>query len=558
MSCSCEHAVEQAEHGGCSCGCGQEAQSGHGQETGGSRREMIQLLAGAVLFGVSFFLPEGLWRSAGFLAAYLIVGWEVLLCAVRNIGKGKVFDENFLMVVATVGAFAIQEFAEGAAVMLFFQTGEFFQGLAVRRSRRSISDLMDIRPDSATVREDGVPRTVEPQAVRPGMLILVKPGEKVPLDGVVRAGTSSLDTSALTGESLPREVGQGAEILSGCVNLNGTLTVEVTADYGASTVSKILELVEHAGSRKSQTEQFITRFARYYTPAVVGLAALIAVVPSLFTGAWSTWVYRGLSFLVVSCPCALVISIPLGFFGGIGGASRAGVLVKGGNYLEVLAKSTTMVFDKTGTLTEGKFAITQILPAAGEGEAAEQKLLEIAAHCEAYSTHPISAAIRSAYGAEPDHEKLSGVKELAGRGLQAEYDATQYYVGNAALMETAGIDYAPVDAPGTVVYVASEDAYLGALLIQDRIKPDAKEGLRRLRRAGISRMVMLTGDSRSTGEQVARELELDAAYTQMLPDGKVEQVQKLLERQKDGEYLAFVGDGINDAPVLALADVGIA
>ena len=497
----------------------------------------------------------GIVKPLAYLIPYLVIGWDVLWKALRNIKNGQVFDENFLMSLATVGAFACGEYGEAVAVMLFYQVGELFQSVAVHRSRRSIAQLMDIRPDFANVeREEGLVQ-VDPEEVQVGELILVKPGERVPLDGTVEEGTSALDTAALTGESLPRDVGVGDEVVSGCVNLSGALRVRVKKPYGQSTVARILDLVENSSAKKARSEQFITRFARVYTPAVVVAAVVLAVLPPVLGfGTWNMWFTRALNFLVVSCPCALVISIPLSFFGGIGGASRRGILVKGGNYLETLARTQTVVFDKTGTLTQGKFSVTQILPQGME----EGELLEKAALAEGYSTHPISQAIRRQAG-ELDLSRLGEVEELAGMGVRAQVDGRAVLAGNRKLMAHFAISLPQGEDPvGTVVHVAVDGVYAGCLVIADQVKPGAAEALEQLKKAGVSRTVMLTGDTPQVGEAVGRALGLDQVHAGLLPGDKVEWVERLLAEKAPGTALAFVGDGINDAPVLSRADVGVA
>ena len=514
------------------------------------------LIAGALLLIAALLPVEGLWRLPLFLIPYVIVGWDVLRKAALNIAHGQVFDENFLMCVATIGALVLGEYAEAVGVMLFYQVGELFQSIAVGRSRRSIAQLMDIRPDSANVLRDGELTEVSPEEVAVGELIAVRPGEKIPLDGVVTEGSSSLDTAALTGESVPRHVETGDEVISGCVNKTGLLTVRVTKPYGESTVAKILDLVENAASRKAKAENFITRFARYYTPAVVIGAALLAVIPPLFLGNWAEWVHRALIFLVISCPCALVISIPLSFFGGIGGASARGILVKGGNYLELLSKTSVAVFDKTGTLTEGVFALTALEPAEGVTEA---ELLEAAALAEGHSNHPIAQSLRQAYDGVIDLTRVADVTEIPGRGVSAKADGRTILAGNEKLMAGSGIalpESERTDA-GTVVHVAAEGQYLGRAVIADRVKATAAEAVSALRQRGI-RTVMLTGDSQAVGEAVANQLGLDETHTRLLPADKVEHVERLLRERDPGGVLAYVGDGVNDAPVLSRADLGIA
>ena len=505
-----------------------------------------------------------IWVEFGlFLIPYLIAGYDVLWEAVENIGRGQVFDENFLMSVATIGAFAMVLFpdadphmAEGAAVMLFYQVGELFQSYAVGKSRKSIADMMDIAPEYANLETDGAIREVDPDEVPVGSIIVVKPGERIPLDGVVVEGVSQLDTAALTGESMPRHVDAGAEVISGCVNMTGVLRVKTTKPYGESTVARILELVENAAEKKARTENFITRFARYYTPIVTGAALLIAVVPPLFgMGAWSDWVLRGLTFLVVSCPCALVISVPLSFFGGIGGASRLGILIKGSNYLELLSKVDTVVFDKTGTLTTGTFKVVAIHPE--EGVDADY-VLSHAAHAEAFSDHPIAISLREAYAGEIDAARIAEAREESGHGVSALVDQRLVLVGNDKLMARHGGSWQDCELTGTVLHVSIDGTYAGHIVIADVIKDDAHRTIRELHEAGIGKCVMLTGDRRDVAEAVAAELGIDEVRAQLLPEGKVDAVEELLARERDGGKLAFVGDGINDAPVLTRADVGIA
>lgn len=474
----------------------------------------------------------------------------------ENITRGQVFDEHFLMSVSTIGAFAIGEYPEAVAVMLFYQVGEFFQSLAVKRSRKSISDLMDIRPDSATVKRNGVLQVVSPESVAVGEIIVVKPGEKIPLDGIVVDGESMLDTKALTGESVPRSIRKGDEALSGCINQSGLLTLKVTKSFGESTVSKITDLVENASARKAPTENFITTFARYYTPVVVGMAAVLAIIPPLVLGGgWSEWLRRGFVFLIVSCPCALVISIPLTFFGGIGAASKRGVLVKGSNYLEALNKVSVVVFDKTGTLTKGVFEVANIIPAAGYQK---EQVLEYAAQAESYSNHPIAKSILATYGKPIDQKQFSGFEEISGHGISVMVQGKKVLAGNSKLMESEKIAYAACDAAGTKFYVAADGSYVGCILIADEVKPDSKCAIAELKKIGVEKTVMLTGDDERIGKSVADELGLDAYYAQLWPDQKVEKLEMLDKQKRQGSKLAFVGDGINDAPVLARADVGIA
>lgn len=488
--------------------------------------------------------------------AYVILGWDVVWQAVKNITRGQVFDEHFLMSVSTIGAFAIGEYPEAVAVMLFYQVGEFFQSLAVKRSRKSISDLMDICPDSATVKRNGVLQVVSPESVAVGEIIVVKPGEKIPLDGIVVDGESMLDTKALTGESVPRSIRKGDEALSGCINQSGLLTLKVTKSFGESTVSKITDLVENASARKAPTENFITTFARYYTPVVVGMAAVLAIIPPLVLGGgWSEWLRRGFVFLIVSCPCALVISIPLTFFGGIGAASKRGVLVKGSNYLEALNKVSVVVFDKTGTLTKGVFEVANIIPAAGYQK---EQVLEYAAQAESYSNHPIAKSILATYGKPIDQKQFSGFEEISGHGISIMVQGKKVLAGNSKLMESEKIAYAACDAAGTKFYVAADGSYVGCILIADEVKPDSKCAIAELKKIGVEKTVMLTGDDERIGKSVADELGLDAYYAQLLPDQKVEKLEMLDKQKRQGSKLAFVGDGINDAPVLARADVGIA
>ena len=524
------------------------------------KKMLVRIAVSAVLLIAAVLVPyQGLWRFALFLPAYFVIGWDVLWRAVRNIAHGQVFDENFLMALATVGAFCTGffgqgEYPEAVFVMLFYQVGELFQSYAVGKSRKSIASLMDIRPDYANVERDGKLLQVDPEEVAVGDTITVKAGEKIPLDGLVLEGSSLVNTSALTGESVPRQVRPGDSVISGCVNQNGLLRVQVTKAFGESTVQKILDLVENASSKKAKAENFITKFARYYTPVVVFCALALAVVPPLFVGNWTGWVQKALIFLVVSCPCALVISVPLSFFGGIGGASRQGILVKGGNYLEVLADTELVVFDKTGTLTKGVFQVTAIHP---EG-VSQQELLELAALAESYSDHPISRSLKEAWGKALDTARVGQVEELSGRGVRAQVDGKEVWAGNGKLMEEIGLAYRPSGQVGTVVHVAAEGRYLGYILIADEVKPDAKEAIAALKAQGVKKTVLLTGDAKDVGEAVAKELGLDEAYTQLLPGDKVERVEALLQETSPKGKLAFVGDGINDAPVLSRADIGIA
>lgn len=520
------------------------------------KRMLFRVLASAVLFAVALLLPtEGWLRLFTFLIPYAVIAWDVLWRAVRNIAHGQVFDENFLMSLATVGALATGEYPEAVFVMLFYQVGELFQSYAVDQSRKSITSLMDIRPDYANIEVDGQLRQVDPEDVAVGDTIVIKAGERIPLDGVVLEGTSNVDTAALTGESLPREAQPGDDVISGCVNLSGLLRVRVTKAFEESTVAKILDLVENSSSKKAKAENFITKFARYYTPAVVLAAVALALLPPLFTSIqWVDSIQRALNFLVVSCPCALVISVPLSFFGGIGGASKNGILVKGGNYLEVLAKTELVVFDKTGTLTRGVFNVTAIHP----DHCGEAQLLELAALAERYSDHPISRSLKEAYGKELDASRVSNVEELSGRGVRATVDGRQICAGNDKLMEDIGVSWHPCHRVGTTVHVASDGVYLGHIVISDEVKPDAKEAITALKACGVRRTVMLTGDAKAVGESVAQELGLDEVHTQLLPADKVTRVEALLGEVSPKGTLAFVGDGINDAPVLSRADIGIA
>ena len=499
-------------------------------------------------------LPQWGWLLV-FLAPYLLIGYDVLKEAVESIFHGQMLDEHFLMMVATVGALCVGELEEAVAVMLFYQVGELFQSYAVGKSRKSISALMDIRPDYANIERDGKLEQVDPEEIQVGDIIVVKAGEKVPLDGVVMEGKTTLNTAALTGESLPRDAAEGDEIISGCVNISGLIRVRVTKPFSESTVSRILELVENASNKKTRTERFITRFARIYTPAVVGAAVLLAIVPPLVLhGNWSDWIYRALTFLVVSCPCALVISVPLSFFGGIGGASSKGILVKGSNYIEALAHCETVVFDKTGTLTEGSFQVTAVHPDAVD----EKELLRLAAAAESYSDHPISLSLKTACHDSIDSELVTNVHEIAGKGVQAEFEGHTLSVGNGKLMESLGIEEHKCHKVGTIVHVAMDGKYLGHIVISDVIKPDAAKAIADLKACGVQRTVMLTGDRREVAQNVAQQLKLDDVKAELMPQGKVEAVEELLKAKNPKSTLAFVGDGINDAPVLSRADIGIA
>lgn len=521
------------------------------------KKRLWRIIIAALVFIVALLINNIEWlQIAMFVISYIIAGGDIVKRAVTNILRGKVFDENFLMSVATIGAFLIGEYPEGIAVMLFYQVGELFQSYAVDKSRRSIADAMDIRPDYANVKRGDEVIKIDPDEVQIGDIIVIKPGERVPLDGKVIEGNSMVDTSALTGESVPREVEVGHEILSGCININGVITAEVTKEYGESTVSKILDLVENASSKKSQSEQFITRFARYYTPIVVILAVFIAIIPPLvIEGAtFSDWIYRALAFLVVSCPCALVVSIPLSFFGGIGGASRKGILVKGSNYLEALAETEIIVFDKTGTLTKGVFNVQEVHPKG----VSREELLELTAYAESYSNHPISSSLKQAYGKEIDNGRISDVEEISGHGVIATVDGKKVMAGNIKLMKKKNIAYFDGELIGTVVHVAVDNQYAGYIVIADEVKPDSAQAIMELKAANIKQTVMLTGDNKNVGSKVAKELGLDKVYAELLPADKVEKLEELfLKKSKKGK-LAFVGDGINDAPVLARADIGIA
>jgi len=521
------------------------------------KKTVSRLITGTLLAAIGMFAPiSGLMELGIFIIAYLVIGGDIVLRAARNIVRGQVFDENFLMAIATIGAFAIQQYPEGVAVMLFYQVGELFQGIAVNRSRKSISALMDIRPDAANVKRNGNIITVAPEEVKVGDIIIIKPGEKVPLDGKIIEGISMVDTSALTGESVPREVEAGSDVLSGFINKNGVLTVEVTKEFGESTVSKILDLVQNASSRKAPTENFITKFARYYTPVVVIVAVVLAFIPPLIiSGAtFSDWIYRALVFLVISCPCALVISIPLGFFGGIGAASKSGILVKGSNYLEALNDVKYIVFDKTGTLTKGVFEVSSIHPK----NMAVEELLEYAAYAETHSNHPIALSIKKAYGKVMNEESIQNYNEISGYGIQITVAGKKIIAGNAKLMNREAIAFEQPDEIGTLVHVAVDDQYAGYIIISDQVKEDSAKTIRLLKELGIKKTVMLTGDAKTVGNAVGKELGLDEVHAELLPQHKVEEIEKLDARKAKNEKIIFVGDGINDTPVLARADVGMA
>ncbi|MCG4611300.1 cadmium-translocating P-type ATPase [Anaeromassilibacillus senegalensis] len=520
------------------------------------KKTLVRIILSAVLLVAAALIPVGgIVKLVLFLIPYAVIGWDVLWKAIRNIAHGQVFDENFLMAIATVGAFALGEYPEGVAVMLFYQVGELFQSYAVGRSRQSIAALMDIRPDYANIEQDGKLVQVDPEDVAVGDTIVIKAGEKIPLDGVVLEGSSAVDTAALTGESLPRDVDPGDDVVSGCINQSGLLKVRVTKVFGESTVAKILDLVENSSSKKARAENFITRFARYYTPVVVIGAVLLAVLPPLlFGGDWSDWLQRALIFLVISCPCALVISVPLSFFGGIGGASKQGILVKGSNYLEALAKTETVVFDKTGTLTKGTFQVTAVHP----DRISKGELLELAAMAESYSEHPISRSLREAYQKPVDASRVTDVEEISGHGVRAKVDGHDVYAGNGKWMDRIGASWRNCHRTGTVVHVAVDGEYAGHIVISDAVKPDAAAAIEALKREGVKKTVMLTGDVKAVGEAVAREIGIDEVHAELLPGDKVDQVERLLKNTSGKGKLAFVGDGINDAPVLSRADIGIA
>ncbi len=522
------------------------------------KRNLVKIIIALILFLFAILIKfQNEWiNNSIFIISYIIVGFEILRKAVRNIFAGKIFDENFLMTVATLGAFTIGEFPEAVAVMLFYQIGELFQDYAVDKSRKSISKLMDIRPDYANLLRGGTEERVSPEEVKIGDTIIIKSGEKVPLDGVIIEGKTTLDTKALTGESVPRDAKKGDMVLSGCINLSGTIKLEVTKEFGESTVSKILDLVENASSKKAKSENFITKFAAYYTPIIVLIAIVLAIVPPIIIegASFQDWIYRALTFLVVSCPCALVISIPLSFFGGIGGASKLGVLVKGSNYLEALSNVETIVFDKTGTLTEGVFEVQFIEPVG----ISKAELLKIAAYAEYNSNHPISKSIKKAYNEKINQEQIINTEELSGRGMEAKIGNQSVLVGNEKLMDEKGIDFQKCTHIGSVVYVAIDGKYVGHIVIADKIKEDAKRTIEELNKNNIKQIIMLTGDRKNIGESIAGELGIDKVYTELLPDGKVKKIEELLEMKSEKGKVVFVGDGINDAPVLAMADIGIA
>ena len=522
------------------------------------KKKGIKILIAFILFLFATIIKfENEWiNNIIYIIAYIIVGLEIIKKAIRNITRGKVFDENFLMTVATIGAFGIREFPEAVAVMLFYQVGELFQSYAVDKSRKSIAGLMDIRPDFANVERNGKPQKVDPDEVKIGEIIVVRPGEKIPLDGTVVEGTSTIDTKALTGESLPKDVKIGENVLSGCINLNGVIKIKVTKEYGESTVSKILDLVENASSKKSKSENFITKFAQYYTPAVVVIAIILAIIPPIIIkdASFSDWLYRALSFLVVSCPCALVISIPLSFFGGIGGASKMGILIKGSNYLEQLANTEIIVFDKTGTLTEGVFEVQKVKAV----DISEEELLRLTAYSENYSNHPISLSVKKAYNKKINEKQIEKTEELSGLGIVAKIEGKEVLVGNEKLMKEKNIEFTKCNDVGTVLYVARDKKFVGYIVIADKIKKDSIETIKNLKKNHIKETVMLTGDKESVGKEVAEKIGIDKVYAELLPDGKVEKVESLLKERTEKGKLAFVGDGINDAPVLAMSDIGIA
>ena len=517
------------------------------------KKTLIRIVSAGVLTVIAALIPlDGIWKGLAFAVPYLVIGWDVLWSAVRNIAHGQVFDEKFLMAVATLGAFAIREYPEAAAVMLFYQIGEWFQSIAVGKSRKSIAALMDIRPEYAVVLREGKEQEVDPEEVEIGEIIVLKPGERIPLDGTVIEGAGSVDTSALTGESLPADKTVGDTVLSGSINLSGVLKVKTSSAYAESTVARILELVENSSEKKARIENFITRFARWYTPLVVISAVLLAVIPPLFlSGSWADWINRALIFLVVSCPCALVVSVPLSFFGGIGGASRDGILVKGANYLEMLSKADTVVFDKTGTLTQGSFAVDAVHPS----EISAEELLDIAAAAESYSSHPIAESVVSAFAGDIDRSRIGEIKEIAGMGIEAQVDGKTFFLGNGKLMEKAGAVWHECHLPGTAIHISEDSSYMGHIIINDQIKPEVRESINKLKELGIKQTIMLTGDSEKVAKAVAEKIGVDSYRAELLPAQKVTAVEDLLG---SGAHVAFVGDGINDAPVLSRADVGIA
>ena len=537
--------------------------------TSKQKKMLYRIITAFVLFvvlmvlehtGVLEQLPSQWLVFLIYLIPYLVIGYDIVYKAVRNISHGQVFDENFLMMVATFGAFGVKEYSEAVAVMLFYQVGELFQNYAVGKSRQSISDMMNICPEYANIEEDGVPTQVDPDDVEVGTIIVVKPGERIPLDGIVTEGTSMIDTAALTGESVPRRATVGDEIISGCVNGSSTIKVKVTKAFEDSTVARILELVENASSKKAKVENFITRFAKYYTPVVTIGAVILAILPPLILGGgWADWIQRACIFLVISCPCALVISVPLGFFGGIGASSKIGILVKGSNYLEAVAEMTTIVFDKTGTLTKGEFKVSEVQPSADKNNTiGKEELLEIAAYGEGYSNHPIANSIREAYGKTLSMERVTDTEEIAGHGIHTFIDGREVYIGNAKLMDAQNIAYTENKTAGTVVYVACNNVFAGSIVISDTVKEGSKDAIRDMKQVGVKKTVMLTGDRQAAADAVAAELGIDEVHAELLPADKVGQVEKLLGAQNEKERLAFVGDGINDAPVLTRADIGIA
>ncbi len=522
------------------------------------KKKKIKIILSAILFLVSLLIHfnNQIINNIIFIISYIIVGLDIIKKAIKNIFRGKVFDENFLMIVATIGAFGIGESPEAVAVMLFYQIGELFQSYAVDKSRKSISDLMDIRPDFANIEKDGKIEKVDPEKIQIDDIIIVKPGEKIPLDGYIIEGTSTIDTKALTGESVPQNVEKGKQVLSGSINLTGVITIKVSKKYGESTASKILDLVENASSKKAATENFSTKFAKYYTPIVVIIAVIISIIPPLIikTELFTDWLYRALSFLVVSCPCALVISIPLSFFGGIGGASKMGILIKGSNYIESLANTEIVVFDKTGTLTEGVFEVQKVSGI----NIGEEELLKIAAYSENYSNHPIATSVKKAYGKDINEKEIINTEEISGHGIVAKINDKDVLVGNEKLMDQKNIKITKAEEIGTILYVAIDGKFVGYIVISDKIKSDSKDTIKNLKKNNIKKIIMLTGDTKSIGESVAKELEIDNVYTELLPNDKVEKVEGLLKEKSKNQKLAFVGDGINDAPVLAVSDIGIA